>query len=235
MLDWLLSPINADAPHVVEFAVAWHGRFMVLAWGILAPLAVVFARYFKVMPGQDWPRELDNQTWWRGHWIGQMVVFGLSVTALMLVLPLNISETGLHGILGTAVLVALIIQVLLGLFRGSKGGPTARAPDGSLSGDHYDMTTRRRWFEALHKTLGYCVLVLGAITIIYGLLHANGPNWMWVVLVLWWLGLVVASVVLEQRGMAMNSYQAIWGNDPAHPGNTPASEHDDQMTRLQNH
>ncbi|MEO1556838.1 MAG: cytochrome b561 domain-containing protein [Pseudomonadota bacterium] len=235
MVDWLLSPINADAPHVVGFAVSWHGRFMVLGWGILAPLAVVFARYFKVMPGQDWPRELDNQTWWRGHWIGQTVVFCLSVTGLVLVLPLNISETGLHGILGAGVLVALITQVLLGLFRGSKGGPTARAPDGSLSGDHYDMTTRRRWFEALHKTLGYCVLVLGAITIIYGLLHANGPNWMWVVLVFWWLGLVAASVVLEHRGMAMNSYQAIWGNDPAHPGNTPASDHDDQMTRLQNH
>ena len=234
-MDWLLAPIDAARAHEVGRAVSWHGRSMVLAWGLLAPMAGLIARYFKVMPGQDWPRELDNQTWWRGHWIGQMVVFGLSVTALMLVLPLNISETGLHGFLGSAVLVALIIQVLLGLFRGSKGGPTARAPDGSLSGDHYDMTTRRRWFEALHKTLGYCVLVLGAITIIYGLLHANGPNWMWVVLLLWWLGLGAASVVLEQRGMAMNSYQAIWGNDPAHPGNAPASEHDDQMTRLQNH
>ncbi|MFL4472125.1 cytochrome b561 domain-containing protein [Tateyamaria armeniaca] len=237
MWEWLLSPIDAAAPHAVGFSVAWHGRFMVLAWGILAPLAVVFARYFKVMPGQDWPRELDNQTWWRAHWIGQMVVMGLSVTALVLVLPLQWAEPNVHGILGLVVLVALVIQVLLGLFRGSKGGPTARADDGTLSGDHYDMTPRRRAFETLHKSIGYGVLVLGAVTIIYGLLHANGPNWMWIVLVLWWAGLVACSVIFERRGMAVPSYQAIWGDDPAHPGNTAdtrATLHN-QMNRIRNH
>ncbi|MEO0379850.1 MAG: cytochrome b561 domain-containing protein [Pseudomonadota bacterium] len=142
MLDWLLSSITPEAPHAVGFAVSWHGRFMVLAWGILAPMAVVFARYFKVMPGQDWPRELDNLTWWRAHWIGQVVVLCLSVTALILVLPLEFSVDNLHGLLGCGVLVGLTVQVLLGIFRGSKGGPTDLAKYGSLQGDHYDMTLR---------------------------------------------------------------------------------------------
>ncbi|MEM6373716.1 MAG: cytochrome b561 domain-containing protein [Pseudomonadota bacterium] len=233
MWAWLFSTIDPTAPHAVGFAVSWHGRFMVLAWGVLAPLAVVFARYFKVMPGQNWPHELDNQTWWRAHWIGQMVVMGLSVTALVLVLPLQFSEPTVHGVLGCAVLVALFVQVLLGILRGSKGGPTARAADGSLSGDHYDMTPRRKLFEALHKSIGYCVLLLAGVTIIYGLLQANGPNWMWVVLVLWWCLLAGVAFALERAGMAMNSYQAIWGNDPAHPGN--ANLHDAAPDRIRNH
>ncbi|WP_108837195.1 cytochrome b561 domain-containing protein [Tateyamaria sp. Alg231-49] len=234
MLNWLLSPINADAPHLVEFAVAWHGRFMVLAWGILSPMAVFFARYFKVMPGQDWPRELDNQTWWRAHWMGQMLVLGLSVTALVLVLPVQFRDASLHGILGCGVLAGLTVQVLLGLFRGSKGGPTEPAKDGSLNGDHYDMTRRRRVFEAVHKSVGYGVLVLAAVTIIYGLLHANAPNWMWVVLVLWWVTLGALVVMMERRGMAVTSYHAIWGDDPAHPGNAqptavPNKDHLDHL------
>jgi hypothetical protein len=59
-MDWLLAPIDATRAHEVGFAVSWHARSMVLAWAVLAPLAVVIARYFKVLPGQDWPRELDR-------------------------------------------------------------------------------------------------------------------------------------------------------------------------------
>lgn len=234
MLDWLLSPINAEAPHVVGFAVSWHARMMVLAWGILAPAAVLFARYFKVMPGQDWPRELDNQTWWRAHWIGQMLVFGLSLTALILVLPIQLAEASLHSILGCTVLLGVCVQVLLGLLRGSKGGPTDMTQNGSLHGDHYDMSRRRRIFEAVHKSVGYTVLILGAVTIIYGLLQANGPNWMWVTLVLWWFGLGLLAIMLERRGMAVPSYQAIWGDDPKHPGNAASlSQHGkDTLDRL---
>lgn len=219
MLEWLLSPIDPGVAHNVGPAVAWHGRSMVLAWGILAPLAVIVARYFKILPGQDWPRQLDNKIWWHLHWAGQTLVLGLSVFGLVLVLPLQISQLSLHGILGCSVLVLLALQVALGVFRGSKGGPTALAPDGSLHGDHYDMTRRRKWFETLHKTMGYSVLIVAGVTIIVGLFFANGPKWMLLVLLLWWLGLGACSVVLQRKGMAMGSYQAIWGTDPAHPGN----------------
>lgn len=126
MLEWLLSPIAPDVAHNIGPAVAWHGRAMVLAWGILAPLAVIAARYFKVLPGQDWPRELDNQAWWRAHWIGQMLVLGLSVCGLILVLPPEFAEPSWHGLLGGGVLISLALQITLGVFRGSKGGPTAR-------------------------------------------------------------------------------------------------------------
>lgn len=218
-MDWLLAPIDATRVHDVGVALSWHGRLMVLGWGVLAPLAVLIARFFKIMPGQDWPRELDNQTWWRSHWMGQSVVVGCSLFALYLVLPTDFSKMTLHNWLGYTVLLAMVVQVLLGLFRGDKGGPTAPASDGSLRGHHYDMTRHRRMFEALHKSIGYFTLFLAAVTILLGLWKANGPVWMWIVLILWWAGVIAAFLLLQRRQMAIDTYQAIWGVDPSHPGN----------------
>jgi len=183
MWDWLLLPIDAGRGHDVGSLVSWHARMMVLGWGVLAPLAVFVARFFKVTPNQNWPEQLDNQLWWRSHWMGQSV------------------------------------QIALGLRRGSKGGPTSPAPDGSIRGDHYDMTPWRRKFEAMHKTIGYGVLILAALTILLGLWDVNGPRWIWIAIVTWWVALVCLFVILQKRGMAVDTYQAIWGTDPVHPGN----------------
>lgn len=220
MIDWLFSPIDPLRMHEVGYAISWHARLMVLGWGVLAPLAVLMARYFKVLPGQDWPQELDNQLWWRSHWIGHSAVFLLSGVGFVLVLPTDFSAMSLHNWLGYGLLFGVVVQVALGLFRGNKGGPTAPQADGSLRGHHYDMTPWRRTFEALHKSLGYGLLVLAALTILLGLWKANGPVWMWLALIVWWAGLIVASIVMQRRGMAIDTYQAIWGVDPAHPGNT---------------
>lgn len=219
MWEWLLAPVDPGRAHEVGVAVSWHARSMVLGWGVLAPVLVLFARFFKVLPGQDWPRELDSQLWWRAHWMGQTGVLCLSVIGLVLVLPTDLGQLALHQQLGYAVLALLLVQVGLGVFRGSKGGPTAPAPDGSMHGHHYDMTLRRRGFEVLHKCLGYSILALAMVTILAGLWDANGPRWMWLCLSIWWAGLVVAFAMLQARGMAIDTYQAIWGDDPAHPGN----------------
>lgn len=217
-MDWLLSPIDATRAHEVGFAVSWHARSMLLAWGVLAPLAVLVARYFKVLPGQDWPRELDNQLWWRSHWMGQGLVLLLSLFGLGLIL--GVAEAGgLHGRLGYALLCLMGLQILLGIVRGSKGGPTAPAKDGSLRGDHYDMTSWRVLFEWSHKLIGYAALGLAAFVILAGLWEANAPRWMWFVVLIWWAGLIVAAAILQARGCAIDTYQAIWGPDPKHPGN----------------
>ena len=218
-MEWLLAPVDPSRAHEVGFAISWHARAMVLAWGVLAPLAVLMARYFKVMPGQNWPRELDNQTWWRSHWMGQSLVVGLSIFALALVLPADWSAMSLHMWCGYGLLVAMFIQVILGICRGSKGGPTAPAADGSHRGHHYDMTPHRRAFEAAHKGLGYVTLFLGFLTILLGLWQANAHVWMWGALVGWWIVLGLTVVFLQKRGMAVDTYQAIWGDDPIHPGN----------------
>jgi len=219
MMDWLLAPIDASRAHDVSVAVSWHARSMVAAWGVLAPLAVLVARFFKILPGQDWPRDLDNQFWWRSHWMGHVGVLALTALGFSLVLPLNVSGVKLHNVLGLLLLAMMVVQILLGLYRGSKGGPTAPAPDGSLRGHHYDMTPWRLRFEALHKSLGYAALALAVIVILTGLWSANAPVWMWLALGLWWAGLIATFVAMQKRGMAVDTYQAIWGDDPAHPGN----------------
>lgn len=219
MWEWLSAPIDPARAHQISETLAWHGRSMVLGWGVLAPLAVIVARFFKIIPGQNWPKDLDNPVWWRSHWIGQTGVLLLTALGFWLVLPADPASLGVHAMLGYTLLFGLVAQMLLGLFRGSKGGPTAPAKDGSPRGHHYDMTPWRRMFEALHKSLGYALLALGAVTILLGLSKANAPIWMGVALILWWLLLIAIFLGLQKRGMAVDTYQAIWGDDPAHPGN----------------
>ena len=65
MDDWLMSSLSG-APHTaIPAAAAWHARLMVLSWSVLLPLGMLIARYLKIWPGQDWPRELDNRRWFR--------------------------------------------------------------------------------------------------------------------------------------------------------------------------
>ncbi len=219
MWEWLCTPIDPARAHEISDAVAWHGRSMVLAWGIIAPLAIIVARFFKIMPGQNWPQELDNPIWWRSHWIGQTGVLLLSAFGFWLVLPADLSVVSLHAMLGYALILGLIVQILLGIFRGSKGGPTSLAKNGSPRGHHYDMTPWRRMFEAFHKTLGYALLALATTTVFLGLWTANAPNWMGLILIIWWLALIASFIGMQKRGLAVDTYQAIWGNDPVHPGN----------------
>ncbi|EAV41827.1 hypothetical protein SIAM614_31181 [Roseibium aggregatum IAM 12614] len=221
MLEWLISPMDPDRVHDVGLALSWHARTMVLGWGILAPLAILTARYLKVLPSQNWPRELDNKTWWRCHWMGQSVVLVLSAVGLCLVL-LSSQNTGheqMHRSFGYCVLALGCFQGLSGLLRGTKGGPTSPVPDGSLRGDHYDMTLRRQLFESFHKIFGYLALVMMMGAVGSGLWATNAPRWMWFVLSLWWTGLTAAALVLQRNGWAVDTYQAIWGPDPVHPGN----------------
>ncbi len=86
-MDWLALSLDPARDHLVDAAIAWHGRLMVLAWGILIPLGVVVARFFKVMPGQDWPRRVDNRVWWMTHLTlqygsGIIMLVGISLIGL---------------------------------------------------------------------------------------------------------------------------------------------------------
>lgn len=136
---------------------------MVFAWGVLAPVGVIAARYFKVLPGQNWPAQVDNRVWWVTHRAAQysattLMAFGL---AMILWLPNQPASTTpsvwVHRLLGWAALAMAAHQLLSGLMRGTKGGPTD--PRGTVRGDHYDMTLRRVLFERLHKSFGYGALV----------------------------------------------------------------------------
>ena len=233
VVQFLLEPWSGTAVHRIPAVWAWHGRLMVLVGAVLLPVGVILARYCKVTRRQDWPQELDNRFWWNGHRLTQYLGIGLMTGAVAVVWmdcpggsvgewPCRPSPMTRHALVGLIVLAAGWTQVALGLARGSKGGPTAAGADPhdprTWRGDHYDMTPRRIAFEWSHKLLGYLALVLAVVAIVTGLLHADAPRWMFLVLAAWWAGLLAWAVRMQRRGRSIDTYQAIWGPDPGHPG-----------------
>ena len=221
LLDWLLSPLSGAAEHHLPDWAAWHARLMVLAWVVLIPLGVMAARFFKVTPHQRWPQELDNKTWWHAH--RGLQYAGVAAMTVGLALAWGRAGGGgpgarVHAVLGGCLCLLGWLQVLGGVLRGSKGGPTAV----QLRGDHFDMTVRRVVFEWLHKTLGYAALLVALLTVALGLVVADAPHWMVLTLGAWALLAVGAFVVLQRRGRCIDTYQAIWGPDSRLPGNRRA-------------
>jgi len=165
---------------------------------------------------------LDNPLWWHTHRSTQYAggVVMLVALGLALVIPAGAGPwAGWHRLLGWSVAMLAAIQFIGGWLRGSKGGPTAPAPDGSLHGDHYDMTPRRRAFGHVHKVAGYVALLAAMAAVPLGLWLANGPRWMWIGLGAWWIVLLATFATLQYRGHAVDTYQAIWGPSAKHPGN----------------
>ena len=222
ILRWLFSSWDSNRPHQIDFGSQWHARMMFLAWGILLPCGILMARFFKITPKQNFPHELDNQLWWYSHVYLQAIGCIISFLSLLFILYYNSHniDAPLHRLLGWATMILCSIQILLGQFRGTKGGPTYPAPDGSWRGDHYDMTTYRYVFEYIHKILGYVTLLCSWGTTLSGLWYVNAPKGMVLFILLFWAGLISIFVFLQRQGRAVDTYQAIWGTDPKHPGNT---------------
>jgi hypothetical protein len=222
-LTWLLLPWDGAPDHHLPVWMAWHGRLMVLSWGVLVPAGILVARYFKIWPRQDWPRQLDDQHWWHIHRITQILAICLATLGLWLAWRNSAGQGALanwHGLIGWTIMVIGWGQVAGGLLRGKKGGPTDKAAHGpDFHGDHYDMTLRRVVFEYVHKLGGYAALVLTGIVVPMGLRLADAPRWMWIVIALWWLCLVVVAIRLQCAGRCIDTYQAIWGPRADLPGN----------------
>lgn len=218
-MQWLLMPLSGAAEHNIESWAYWHARCMVLAWGVLMPVGALIARYFKVTASQRWPQQLDNKDWWRGHRSAQWL--GAALMGVGVILVWDRAQGGrqladAHAIAGWVLVALTCFQVGAGLARGSKGGPA----DTQLRGDHYDMTPHRVWFERLHKFFGWFAVLLAMAVIVLGLYTADAPRWMLLVLALWWLALAGAAAVWQRQGRCIDTYQAIWGPDARHPGNS---------------
>lgn len=219
IIDWLMAPISGASQHNIEPWTYWHARLMVLAWAVAIPLGVLAARFFKIMPGQNWPTVKDNKAWWRAHRGLQYSGVLFMLVGLALAWNQGHAESMAaiwHTRLGWVVTSLGVLQLMVAWARGSKGGPT----DKQMAGDHYDMTPWRLAFEWIHKSVGYLAVLLAMATVFTGLLVADAPRWMWLVLSLWWLILIGAFMYLQAQGRCIDTYQAIWGPDT----DTPASQ-----------
>jgi hypothetical protein len=225
--DWLLTPLSGSSEHFISPLIAWHGRLMVLSMGLLMPPVVLVARYFKVTPRQDWPRQLDNPFWfvthrrW-GHVIG--LVFFAGITLALIAVSWQFRWSGAHAVLGWTVVALVFVQLASGWLRGTHGGPVdpftrERRPPYEWPGDHFSMTLRRISFEYVHKYAGYALLVLAIVAISTGLIAADAPRWMPIVMGIWWFLMACIFVWFQRAGLCIDTYQAIWGLDPDLPGN----------------
>ena len=227
LVHWLSTPISGASDHAIAMALAWHGRLMVLAMGLLTPPLIIVARFFKITPRQDWPRRLDNPFWFITHRRWGHIVGAIVAVAMAFVLV----ERGwqwpwwnLHTAAGWLVVFLVLVQLIGAWLRGTHGGPVdpftrKPRPRAQWPGDHFSMTSRRIIFEYIHKGAGYLLLALTVLALCSGLIAADAPRWMPLSLGVWWLVMAAVFVWLQRTGHCIDTYQAIWGLDPDLPGN----------------
>jgi len=201
----------------------WHGGLMLLAWFVLLPGGALAARFFKVLPGQDFPRMRDSRAWWLTHLGSQYAGAALAGVAVWIAWNAlgGAWDWSPHTVLGATVMALCVLQVASGILRGTKGGPTDTHADpgdpATWRGDHYDMTLRRRVFEGWHKRAGYVAFALALPTAWLGLGLVGAPAWARVLPLIAVAIFVTAFSKLSRRGRWTDTWLAIWG-PPGHAG-----------------
>jgi hypothetical protein len=120
-----------------------------------------------------------------------------------------------------------VIQVVAGALRGKHGGKnyySAKPDDPSTwFGDHYNMTTRRRIFEAWHKNAGYFATFCALAAVATGLMQYPMPTLKWLIVALVVVVLCIAAY-FDYIGIRHDGYRAAHGTDPEAPYNKARAE-----------
>lgn len=125
--NWFMSPISGSSKHFVMTGTAFHGRLMVIAWGIFVPVGILLSRFYKVTPGQDWPRVLNNPFWFNTHRAFEYGAGVLMLAAVALVLLDNEGTApwrSFHAAAGWIVVILGWLQLLGSHRRGAMAGPS---------------------------------------------------------------------------------------------------------------
>jgi hypothetical protein len=211
----------------ISDALAWHGILMVFAWVVLMPAAFIVARFYKITPNQDWPRQLDNPFWFIHH---RRLGYAIMLATVLALAFMVWGEGGTilwqsrHAVAGWIVFALGTFQIAGSLLRGTHGGPMdpftrkPRPPE-QWPGDQFSFTQRRIVFEYSHKIIGYILVPLSVWAVADGLEVANAPPWVWLVIGAWTIACVGVFVRLQSKGKCVDTYQAIWGLDETLPGN----------------
>lgn len=214
----------------ITFPIHWdyHAILMVGIWLVLVPLCILAIRYGKPKPKPHGIREeikLTNIAWWwfSLHKFGFYLAIGLSLAGLGLALAMNGGFSGsVHAMFGITAIVLGCLQIISAWLRGTHGGRyylNANPDDpATWHGDHFDMTPRRRMFEAFHRTAGYFAGFFAIGAVASGLMQFSLPGLATVILIAGFVILALC-VVLEFKGLRHDGYRAAFGNDRDHPYN----------------
>jgi len=130
-------------------AIHWHGLLMFIAFGILFPFGILFARYAKSL----------GPLWFKVHMVVQIIGVLIALVAFALSwiyiggLELRISDT--HHILGFAVVLQAVLQAVAGLFRPQIDEKTGKS-------------LQRVIFDVFHSCNGCLLVFLGIVNIFLG-------------------------------------------------------------------
>lgn len=211
-------------------AVRWdyHAILMAGIWFVLVPVCILAIRYGKPKPTFHGIREeirLRNLPWWwfSIHKFGFYLAIALSLAGLAVALTVSGGFSGsVHSIFGIMTIVLGCLQIISAWLRGKHGGRyyfTADPNDpATWRGDHYDMTPRRRKFEAYHKTAGYFAGFFAVGAVASGLMQYPMP-WLAAAIVTGALIVLGLCALFEYKGWRHDGYRAAFGYDPDHPYN----------------
>jgi hypothetical protein len=205
-----------------------HAWLMFSIWIALIPAVVVLTRFGKPPPSvagipKGSPKLGRKLFWFTMHRVGLFLLTGVSLMGgLIAVAAADCCSGTLHGVLGMATLTLGAVQIVTAGYRGTHGGrdPLQGSEDRPvfMRGDHYDMSPRRRWFEAYHKTAGYFTLVLAVGAVVTGL----SQYWMTSVAILFGVamaGWAAGAIVLEAKNYRHDTYLSNFGTGAHHPFN----------------
>ncbi len=198
----------------------YHALLMVAVWFVLVPICILVIRFGKPKPTLTGIRvkvSIRNPEWWwfSVHKYGLMFSIGLALAGALVAVTASGGFSGsLHSIFGLTTVTLGCLQIMGGWLRGKHGGKNyyTAMPDDPATwfGDHYNMTTRRRTFEAYHKTAGYFVYFFAAGAIASGLMQYPIPGLAEFIIAMVLL-VFVASIVLEYKGYRYDGYRAAHG------------------------
>lgn len=211
----------------------YHAVLMVAIWFVLVPACILTIRFGKPKPRPQGIREeirLGNVAWWwfSIHKFGLYAAIGLTLVGAAVALTVSRGFSGtMHSIFGILTVAFGCLQIVSAWLRGKHGGRyyfTADPDDpATWWGDHYNMTPRRRRFEAYHKTAGYFAGLFAFGAVASGLMQYSIPALAGAILALLLL-ILTLSIVLEYKGYRHDGYRAAFGNDRDHPYNRAREE-----------
>ncbi|RMD92939.1 MAG: hypothetical protein D6811_05990 [Alphaproteobacteria bacterium] len=212
----------------IEIHWNYHAMLMVGVWMVLVPLCITIIRYGKPRPtlyGIRTKISLRNPEWWwfNVHKYGLFFAIFLAVGGAVVALVVSKGVSGsVHSVFGLTTVVFGVLQVISALLRGTHGGKyyyTADPDDPSTwHGDHYSRTTRRRIFEAYHKTTGYFTLMAAVGAVGSGLMQYPMP-WLAAFVFAMPFVFLAAWVALEFLERRYDGYRAVHGYGLEHPYN----------------
>jgi Eukaryotic cytochrome b561 len=134
-----------------DYAKAAHAVLMTIAWGILLPVSVIFARLYR----HKTPRVGENAWWYRKHKLYGYLGVALTVAGFGCGVYMKMGSThfnSVHSKTGLAVVALAVLQGTVG-----------------LAGSKHVISRSSKVVWLCHKILGYGGIVLAMVTIFLGL------------------------------------------------------------------